>query len=149
MRSTEELAAAAEARLAAAERLTGLLTRTTGWASDPDGSVTAEVDGRGGLQRLRLTDAAIALGPRRLGEVIVEVAQAAARDATQRAYNQMALALGDTVTAAIEGLGTPAPARDAERDDPASAGAQRSRVRPDAARPDLAGFDPSILRSDR
>lgn len=125
MRSTEELAAAAEARLAAAERLSGLLTRVTGSASDPDGSVTAEVDGRGGLRGLRLTDDAVELGHRRLGELIVEVAQAARREATQRAYNEMALALGDTVTAAIEGLGTPAPARGS---DPQDAPAEAARA---------------------
>lgn len=158
VRTTEQLAAAAEARQATVAQLDGLLERTTGTAEDYDGTIAAEVDGRGTLRQLWLADNAIYWGHQRLGELIVEVAQAAAMDATQRAYNAMAVPLGDTVTAAIEGLGPPAPARSAGMDtgsriSPGEFQARRDRERsagqPDAADQDLADFDASIFRSDR
>lgn len=158
MRSTEQLAAAAEARQAAVAQLNGLLEATTGIAEDHDGTVAAEVDGWGALRQLWLADNATYWGHQRLGELIVEVAQTAAMDAAQRAYDAMALLLGDTVTAAIEGLGPPAPARAAGMDTgsritPEEFQARRDRERsagqPDAADQDLADFDASIFRSDR
>lgn len=158
MRTTEQLAAAAEARQAAVAQLDGLLETTTGTAEDYDGTVAAEVDARGALRQLWLADNATYWGHQRLGELIVEVAQAAARDATQRAFNAMALPLGDTVTAAIEGLGPPAPARSAGMDTgsritpeefQACRDRERSAGQPDAADQNLADFDASIFRSDR
>lgn len=158
MRTTEQLAAAAEARQEAMAQLDGLLETITGTAEDYDGTVAAEVDARGRLRQLWLADNATYWGHQRLGELIVEVVQTAAMDATQRAFNAMALPLGDTATAAIEGLGPPAPARAAGMDTgsritPEEFQTRRDRERsagqPDAADQDLADFDASIFRSDR
>ncbi len=129
MRTTEQLAAAAEARQAAVAQLNGLLEATTGTAEDHDGTVAAEVDGWGALRQLWLADDATYWGHQRLGELIVEVAQTAAMDAAQRAYNT-----GSRIT-------------------PEEFQVRRDRERfagqPDAADQDLAGFDASIFRSGR
>ena len=124
-------------------------------------------DGRGKLLRLWLAPTAVNLGDR-LGPLVVEIAQAAMREATQDGYNKVALLLGEDMTALIERMtGMPAPAR-AEDDDPGMTVEEFQRLRaerlgsaPPAASPAAPAvpsededaywetFDPASLRSDR
>ncbi len=141
-----------------------LLAAATGTAHDRDGQVEATVDGRGKLLRLWLAPSAVNLGER-LGPLVVEIAQAAMREATQDGYNKVALLLGEDMTYLIERMtGMPAPAR-AEDDDPGMTVEEFQRLRaerlgaapPEAAAPATAededayweSFDPASLRSDR
>lgn len=141
-----------------------LLASATGTAHDLDGQVEATVDGRGKLLRLWLAPSAVNLGER-LGPLVVEIAQAAMREATQDGYNKVALLLGEDMTYLIERMtGMPAPAR-AEDDDPGMTVEEFQRLRAErlgAAPPETAApasvededaywesFDPASLRSDR
>lgn len=122
--------------------------------------MAALVSARGELRDLWLREDAVHWGPERLGELIVRTTQAAARHATQRSYDILAPVLGDTLTAAMEDIGPPVPAR-ADDDpgiDPAEfqrrrderMGEQRvSAPRPADTDDDLFSFDPATLRSDR
>lgn len=110
-RDTGTLIAAARAQREATGGVERLLDRVTGQAEDPDGTVAALVSARGALLDLWLREDAVHWGPKRLGELIVQTAQAAAEQATQRAYDTLAPLLGDTITAAMEGIGPPVPAR--------------------------------------
>ena len=163
--TTRQLISQARAREEAMARVEELMSQARGTAHDLDGQVEATVDARGKLLRLWLAPSAIDLGDR-LGPLVVEIAQAAMREATQDSYNKVALLLGEDMTYMIEQMtGLPAPAR-AEDDDPGMTVAEFQRLRaerlgsaaPEAA-PAPAGaededaywdsFDPASLRSDR
>ncbi|WP_103343693.1 YbaB/EbfC family nucleoid-associated protein [Amycolatopsis sp. CA-126428] len=165
MITTRQLIAQARAREEAMARVEELLASASGTAHDLDGQVEVTVDARGKLLRLWLAPSAVDLGER-LGPLVVEIAQAAMREATQDGYNKVALLLGEDMTAMIEQMtGMPAPAR-AEDDDPGMTVEEFQRQRaerlgassPSSPEP-AAGvddedaywesFDPASLRSDR
>lgn len=158
-RDSPTLIAAARAQREATEGVEHLLDRVTGEAQDPDGTVAALVSARGELRDLWLRDDAVHWGPERLGELIVRTTQAAARHATQRSYDILAPVLGDTLTAAMEGIGPPVPARAADDPgiDPAEfqrrrderMGVHRAAAPPADTDDDVFSFDPATLRSDR
>ncbi|WP_158886317.1 YbaB/EbfC family nucleoid-associated protein [Amycolatopsis anabasis] len=164
VRTTKQLIADAEARQEAFAQVHDLMASATGTAHDRDNTIEVTVDARGKLQKLWLAPAAVNWGPARLGELIVEVAEVAMREATQNSYNKVALLLGEDLTYAIEQLsGMPAPAR-AEDDDPGMTveefqrqrelrlrGTQRRTPTPAPAPEDddVYSFDPASLRSDR
>nr|WP_225957308.1 YbaB/EbfC family nucleoid-associated protein [Amycolatopsis lexingtonensis] len=154
----------ARAREAAMSKVDELMAAASGTAHDVDGQVEATVDARGKLLRLWLAPSAINLGEQ-LGPRVVEVAQAAMREATQDAYNKVALLLGEDMTYMIEQMtGMPAPARAAD-DDPGMTVEEFQRLRAErlgaepAAAPSVPStededaywesFDPASLRSDR
>jgi DNA-binding protein YbaB len=162
--TTRQLIAQARAREEAMARVESLLAAASGTAHDVDGQVEATVDARGKLLRLWLAPSAVNLGER-LGPLVVEVAQAAMREATQDGYNKVALALGEDMTFMIERMtGMPAPAR-AEDDDPGMTVEEFQRLRAErlgsapaspAPAPSVEdedayweSFDPASLRSDR
>jgi DNA-binding protein YbaB len=163
MPTTRQLISEARAREEAMARVEELMAAASGTAHDIDGQVEATVDARGKLLRLWLAPSAVNLGER-LGPLVVEIAQAAMREATQDGYNKVALLLGEDMTHMIEQMtGMPAPAR-AEDDDPGMTVEEFQRLRderlgsaPPAAPPSSAEdedaywdtFDPSSLRSDR
>ncbi|SFW92299.1 YbaB/EbfC family nucleoid-associated protein [Amycolatopsis australiensis] len=165
MITTRRLIAQARAREEAMAKVDELLATASGTAHDVDGQVEVTVDARGKLLRLWLAPSAVNLGDR-LGPLIVEIAQAAMREATQDGYNKVALLLGEDMTVMIERMtGMPAPAR-AEDDDPGMTVEEFQRLRAErlgAAAPEAASavpsaededaywesFDPASLRSDR
>jgi DNA-binding protein YbaB len=167
MPTTRELISQARAREEATAKVEELLASASGTAHDIDGQVEATVDARGKLLRLWLAPSAINLGER-LGPLVVEIAQAAMREATQDGYNKVALLLGEDMTHMIEQMtGVPAPAR-AEDDDPGMTVEEFQRLREErlgsaSAAPAPAtpvssaededaywdSFDPASLRSDR
>ncbi|MFJ1762941.1 YbaB/EbfC family nucleoid-associated protein [Amycolatopsis sp. NPDC088138] len=163
MPTTRELISQARAREEAMARVEELLASASGTAHDLDGQVEATVDARGKLLRLWLAPSAVNLGER-LGPLVVEIAQAAMREATQDGYNKVALLLGEDMTFMIEQMtGMPAPAR-AEDDDPGMTVEEFQRLReerlgsapPSPAPPSAEDddeywdtFDPASLRSDR
>ncbi|MGW4063638.1 YbaB/EbfC family nucleoid-associated protein [Amycolatopsis sp. NPDC004747] len=166
MITTRQLIAQARAREEAMARVEELLASASGTAHDLDGQVEVTVDARGKLLRLWLAPSAVELGER-LGPLVVEIAQAAMREATQDGYNKVALLLGEDMTFMIEQMtGMPAPAR-AEDDDPGMTVEEFQRQRalrmePAASSPEPApaagvededayweSFDPASLRSDR
>ncbi len=162
--TTRQLIAQARAREEAMARVEELLASASGTAHDIDGQVEVTVDARGKLLRLWLAPSAVDLGDR-LGPLVVEIAQAAMREATQDGYNKVALLLGEDMTAMIEQMtGVPAPAR-AEDDDPGMTVEEFQRLRAErlgssspAPAPSSSSededaywetFDPASLRSDR
>ncbi|WIX88072.1 YbaB/EbfC family nucleoid-associated protein [Amycolatopsis sp. DG1A-15b] len=166
MITTRQLIAQARAREEAMARVEELLASASGTAHDLDGQVEVTVDARGKLLRLWLAPSAVDLGER-LGPLVVEIAQAAMREATQDGYNKVALLLGEDMTAMVEQMtGMPAPAR-AEDDDPGMTveefqrqRAERLGAAPSSPEPAPAAsvededaywesFDPASLRSDR
>ncbi|MEV6877608.1 YbaB/EbfC family nucleoid-associated protein [Amycolatopsis sp. NPDC051128] len=167
MSTTRQLIAQARAREEAMARVDELLASASGTAHDIDNQVEATVDARGKLLRLWLAPSAVNLGDR-LGPLVVEIAQAAMREATQDGYNKVALLLGEDMTFMIEQMtGLPAPAR-AEDDDPGMTVEEFQRLRAERlgaagtpASPATAAssgededaywesFDPASLRSDR
>ncbi|MEU4250976.1 YbaB/EbfC family nucleoid-associated protein [Amycolatopsis sp. NPDC026612] len=166
MSTTRQLIAQARAREEAMARVEELLASASGTAHDLDGQVEVTVDARGKLLRLWLAPSAVNLGEG-LGPRVVEIAQAAMREATQDGYNKVALLLGEDMTFMIEQMtGVPAPAR-AEDDDPGmtveefqrqraerlgSAPAEPPRPEPSSVEEEDAyweSFDPASLRSDR
>ena len=168
MITTRQLIAQARAREEAMARVEELLASASGTAHDRDGQVEVTVDARGKLLRLWLAPSAVELGEG-LGPLVVEIAQAAMREATQDGYNKVALLLGEDMTHLIEQMtGMPAPAR-AEDDDPGMTVEEFQRLRAErlgsapaeaAAAPAPAtsveeedayweSFDPASLRSDR
>ncbi|WP_410624660.1 YbaB/EbfC family nucleoid-associated protein [Amycolatopsis sp. cmx-8-4] len=167
MPTTRQLISQARAREEALARVDELLASASGTAHDHDGQVEATVDARGRLLRLWLAPSAVNLGER-LGPLVVEIAQAAMREATQDGYNKVALLLGEDMTFMIEQMtGLPAPAR-AEDDDPGMTVEEFQRLReerlgsapaaPAAPAPVSSveeedaywdTFDPASLRSDR
>ncbi|HEY3472231.1 MAG TPA: YbaB/EbfC family nucleoid-associated protein [Amycolatopsis sp.] len=166
MITTRELIAQARAREEAMARVDELLASASGTAHDLDNQVEVTVDARGKLLRLWLAPSAVNLGEQ-LGPLIVEIAQAAMREATQDGYNKVALLLGEDMTSMIEQMtGMPAPAR-AEDDDPGMTVEEFQRLRAERLGSDAApaetpaatsvededayweSFDPASLRSDR
>lgn len=164
MITTRQLIAEARAREEAMAQVDELLASASGTAHDVDGQVEATVDARGKLLRLWLAPSAVNLGEG-LGQLVVEIAQAAMREATQDGYNKVALLLGEDMTYLIEQMtGMPAPAR-AEDDDPGMTVEEFQRLRAErlgaAAPPESPAaaasdedeywdsFDPASLRSDR
>ncbi|GGM59633.1 hypothetical protein GCM10012275_33450 [Longimycelium tulufanense] len=158
--SSDDLIAAAEERRRASERLTQTLDKITGTAKSPDGSVVATATARGELCGLHLEPAALRLGPQRLGELVAQTAQQAARDALQRCYNALAPVLGDHMTLLVEQLAGPAPARVDGWDvastmrPPLVAGRGRPRpaqeeTGPHAVAEETGVFNPATLPSDR
>lgn len=168
MITTRQLVAQARAREEAMAHVEELLASASGTAHDVDGQIEVTVDARGKLLRLWLAPTAVNAGEQ-LGPLIVEVAQAAMREATQDGYNKVALLLGEDMTHLIEQMtGMPAPAR-AEDDDPGMTVEEFQRLRAErlgsapaeaAAAPAPAtsveeedayweSFDPASLRSDR
>jgi DNA-binding protein YbaB len=162
--TTRQLIAQARAREEAMARVEELLASASGTAHDLDGQVEVTVDARGKLLRLWLAPSAVDLGER-LGPLVVEIAQAAMREATQDGYNKVALLLGEDMTAMIEQMtGMPAPAR-AEDDDPGMTVEEFQRQRAErlgSSPPEPVpassvededayweSFDPASLRSDR
>jgi DNA-binding protein YbaB len=163
--TTRGLIAQARAREEAMARVEELLASASGTAHDIDGQVEITVDARGKLLRLWLAPSAVNLGER-LGPLVVEIAQAAMREATQDGYNKVALLLGEDMTFMIEQMtGIPAPAR-AEDDDPGMTVEEFQRLRAErlgsSSAPASAAaasvededaywdsFDPASLRSDR
>ena len=164
MITTRQLIAQARAREEAMARVDELLASASGTAHDIDGQVEVTVDARGKLLRLWLAPTAVNLGDR-LGPLVVEIAQAAMREAAQDGYNKVALLLGEDMTFMIEQMtGIPAPAR-AEDDDPGMTVEEFQRLRAErlgSSSPEPApassvededayweSFDPASLRSDR
>ncbi|MGW5745107.1 YbaB/EbfC family nucleoid-associated protein [Amycolatopsis sp. NPDC003861] len=167
MITTRQLIAQARAREEAMSRVEELLASASGTAHDRDGQVEVTVDSRGKLLRLWLAPSAVELGEG-LGPLVVEIAQAAMREATQDGYNKVALLVGEDMTAMIEQMtGMPAPARAAD-DDPGMTVEEFQRLReerlgsaPASAAPASPAssvededaywesFDPASLRSDR
>ena len=167
MITTRQLIAQARAREEAMARVEELLASASGTAHDRDGQVEVTVDARGKLLRLWLAPSAVNVGEQ-LGPLIVEVARAAMREATQDGYNKVALLVGEDMTVMIEQMtGMPAPARAAD-DDPGmtveefqrlraerlgSAPAPASPASPASSVEDedayWESFDPASLRSDR
>ncbi|WP_410594509.1 YbaB/EbfC family nucleoid-associated protein [Amycolatopsis sp. lyj-23] len=165
MITTRQLIAQARAREEAMARVEELLAAATGTAHDVDGQVEVTVDARGKLLRLWLAPTAVELGEP-LGSLVVEIARAAMREATQDGYNKVALLLGEDMTYLVERMtGVPAPAR-AEDDDPGMTVEEFQRLRaerlgtapapPAPSAPEPAdedayweSFDPASLRSDR
>ncbi|MDT7799020.1 MAG: hypothetical protein QOI78_2453 [Actinomycetota bacterium] len=162
MPTTRELISQARAREEAMAKVEELLASASGTAHDLDGQVEATVDARGKLLRLWLAPSAVNLGES-LGPLVVAIAQAAMREATQDGYNKVALLLGEDMTSMIEQMtGMPAPAR-AEDDDPGMTVEEFQRLReerlgssPASPPPSVEDedeywdtFDPASLRSDR
>ncbi len=169
--TTRQLIAQARAQDEAMAQVEDLMKQARGTAHDGDGLVELTVDARGKLLRLWLAPGAVNVDASRLGSLIVEVAQAAMREATQDGYNKVALLLGEDMTAMIERMtGMPAPAR-AEDDDPGMTVAEFQRLRASRLGEEPApspaptatsaaasvededaywdSFDPASLRSDR
>ena len=165
--TTRQLITQARAQDEAMSQVEDLMKQARGTAHDGDGLVELTVDARGKLLRLWLAPGAVNVDASRLGSLIVEVAQAAMREAVQDGYNKVALLLGEDMTHMIERMtGMPTPAR-AEDDDPGMTVAEFQRQRasrlgeepaPSAAPASTSvddedaywdSFDPASLRSDR
>jgi hypothetical protein len=150
--SVDELVAQAELRRLASERLPEIVADTTGIALDQRRLVQATTNASGELRALALHPAAMAFGGRELGRMIIEAASLATDYAKQRCFNELALVLGDQVTAEIEALIGPSPARAAGWDTAPQREvvAEESVVVADDFDPDdPMSFDPASLRSDR
>ncbi|MEU4801976.1 YbaB/EbfC family nucleoid-associated protein [Actinosynnema sp. NPDC023587] len=123
-----------EERIAAADRLTGLLARITGTAEHPSGLVTVTASATGALRAVRLHPAALGQGPDAVGRLVVETARLATDAALRTSYNELAKTLGDSVAMAVEDFaGPPPPHRRTEPPDgprPASGSGQPSGTGP-------------------
>ncbi|MQA08671.1 MAG: YbaB/EbfC family DNA-binding protein [Pseudonocardiaceae bacterium] len=160
-RSTRQLITQARQREQVLSQVDNVMAEVTGTASDVDRTIEITVNARGKLLGLWLSADVARWGPERLGRLIVEVARAAMDEATQASYNKLAPLLGDNLTAAIEQLsGRAAPARAPGADPSGGLSAEEFQRRRDErvrrtgrgggpADEELAGFDPSMLRSDR
>lgn len=150
----DELVAQAELRRQASVRLPEIVANTTGVAMDERRLVQATTNASGELRALALHPAAMSFGGKELGRMIMQAAQLATEYARQRCFNQLALVLGDVLTAELETLIGPSPARAAGWDT-APAAPPAAAVAPPAAAveedpdDDPLSFDPSTLRSDR
>lgn len=162
-RSTTQLIAQARRRQEVLSQVDDVMQQATGTATDPQGTVEITVNARGTLLGIWLSADVARWGPERLGQLIVDVTQAAVDEATQASYNRLGPLLGDNLTAAIEQLsGRAAPVRK-QWDDPSGGltaeefqrrrderlrRTRRGDVVPDEDE-ELDAFDPSTLRSDR
>ncbi|CCH34954.1 YbaB/EbfC family nucleoid-associated protein [Actinosynnema sp. NPDC047251] len=109
-----------EERIAAADRLTDLLSRVTGTAEHPSGLVTVTASAVGALRSVRLHPAALGQGPDAVGRLVAETARLATDAAVQTSYNELAKTLGDSMAMAIEDFAGPPPLhRQAEPVEPA------------------------------
>jgi hypothetical protein len=148
----DELVARAELRRRASARLPEIVASVTGVAMDERRLVQATTNASGELRALALHPAAMSFGGKELGRMIMEAAHLATEYARQECFNKLALVLGDVVTAELERLIGPSPARAAGWD--TAPVAPEISVAPDAPVPeddpdDPLSFDPSTLRSDR
>ena len=163
-RSTRQLIEDGRARQESLADIDTVLQGVHGTAYDQQQTVRVTVDGRGKLLELWLRQDAVRWGADQLGQLIVQVAQAAMDQATQAGYNKLAPLLGDNMTYAIELIsGRAAPARDSRaggitaeefqrrRDERMNAGdPQQESAYDDGFDPDdPLSFDLSSLRSDR
>ena len=150
----DELVAQAEQRRQAAARLPRIIADTTGVAMDERRLVQATTNPSGELRGLVLHPAAMSFGGKELGRMVLEAAQVATEYARQRCFNEIALVLGDVLTAELEALIGPSPARAAGWDTAPVAPANTVQDPPLADNvlddpDDPLSFDPSTLRSDR
>ncbi|QFZ23310.1 hypothetical protein [Saccharothrix syringae] len=76
-----------------------------GRASSPDGAVTVVAAPGGPPQEVRVTPAALALGPRALADEILRVAAAASRDAADRAHRVLERVADPATMRALTELG--------------------------------------------
>ena len=148
----DELVARAELRRQAGARLPEVVASVTGVAMDERRLVQATTNASGELRALALHPAAMSFGGKELGRMIMEAAHLATEYARQECFNKLALVLGDVVTAELERLIGPSPARAAGWD--TAPVAPENSVAPQAPVPeddpdDPLSFDPSTLRSDR
>jgi hypothetical protein len=148
----DELVARAELRRQASARLPEIIASVTGVALDERRLVQATTNASGELRALALHPAAMSFGGKELGRMIMEAAHLATEYARQECFNKLALVLGDVVTAELERLIGPSPARAAGWD--TAPVAPEISVAPEAPVPeddpdDPLSFDPSTLRSDR
>jgi hypothetical protein len=148
----DELVARAELRRQASARLPEIIASVTGVALDERRLVQATTNASGELRALALHPAAMSFGGKELGRMIMEAAHLATEYARQECFNKLALVLGDVVTAKLERLIGPSPARAAGWD--TAPVAPEISVAPEAPVPeddpdDPLSFDPSTLRSDR
>ena len=148
----DELVARAELRRQASARLPEIVASVTGVAMDERRLVQATTNASGELRALALHPAAMSFGGKELGRMIMEAAHLATEYARQECFNKLALVLGDVVTAELERLIGPSPARAAGWD--TAPVAPEISVAPEAPVPeddpdDPLSFDPSTLRSDR
>jgi hypothetical protein len=148
----DELVAQAELRRQASARLPQIIADATGVAMDERRLVQATTNASGELRALAVHPAAMSFGGRELGRMIMEAAHLATEFARQRCFNELALVLGDVLTAELEALIGPSPARAAGWD--TASAAPEISVAPEAPVPeddpdDPLSFDPSTLRSDR
>jgi hypothetical protein len=148
----DELVARAELRRQASARLPEIIASVTGVAMDERRLVQATTDAGGELRALALHPAAMSFGGKELGRMIMEAAHLATEYARQECFNRLALVLGDVVTAELERLIGPSPARAAGWD--TAPVAPEISVAPEAPvaeddPDDPLSFDPSTLRSDR
>jgi hypothetical protein len=149
----DELVARAELRRQASTRLPEIIASVTGVAMDERRLVQATTNASGELRALTLHPAAMSFGGKELGRMIRQATQQATEYARQQCFNKLALVLGDVVTAELERLLGPSPARAAGWDTaPRAPSAPSDPVTPVTAEEpedDLLSFDPSTLRSDR
>ena len=148
----DELVARAELRRQASARLPEIVASVTGVAMDERRLVQATTNASGELRALAVHPAAMSFGGKELGRMIMEAAHLATEFARQECFNKLALVLGDVVTAELERLIGPSPARAAGWD--TAPVAPDISVAPAAPVPeddpdDPLSFDPSTLRSDR
>lgn len=148
----DELVAQAELRRQASARLPQIIADATGVAMDERRLVRATTNASGELRALAVHPAAMSFGGKELGRMIMEAAHLATEYARQECFNKLALVLGDVVTAELERLIGPSPARAAGWD--TAPVAPEISVAPEAPVPeddpdDPLSFDPSTLRSDR
>jgi hypothetical protein len=148
----DELVTRAELRRQASARLPEIIASVTGVAMDERRLVQATTNASGELRALALHPAAMSFGGKELGRMIMEAAHLATEYAWQECFNKLALVLGDVVTAELERLIGPSPARAAGWD--TAPVAPEISVAPEAPVPeddpdDPLSFDPSTLRSDR
>ncbi|GAA1278330.1 YbaB/EbfC family nucleoid-associated protein [Saccharothrix xinjiangensis] len=76
-----------------------------GRASSPDGAVTVVAAPGGAPQDVRVSPAALAMGPRALADEIVRVAAAASRDAAARAHRSLERVVDPATLRALTEIG--------------------------------------------
>jgi hypothetical protein len=150
----DELVAQAEMRRQASARLPEIIASTVGVAMDERRLIEATTNASGELRALTLHPAAMSFGGKELGRMVIEAAHLAAEYARQQCLNKVALILGDVVTAELEELIGPSPARAAgwdivETAEPPAVAASSIPGSDPEDPDDPLSFDPSTLRSDR
>ncbi|MGM1061596.1 hypothetical protein [Saccharothrix sp. Mg75] len=88
-----------------------------GRASSPDGAVTVVAPPGGPPREVRVSPAALGMGPRALADEILRVSRRASRDAASRAHRSLERVAGPEALAALAGIGfEPGPERGADDD---------------------------------